>query len=149
MLGTLHIVTLDKNEAARDGAKAVAIDAVHNVHSTGGIKLQQGGSYRLNIFLLFQHSGDFDGHGGAAEAQKNGSSGRLNHDVRADAFNALGGFGEQAGSEADDEHHEGDFDGHSHYAYEGAHGAVEKVAGNELTHHCFAPCGFAPWGLAP
>jgi hypothetical protein len=68
----------------------------------------------------------------------------LDHDVRANTFNALCGFGEQAGSEAYDEDHEGDFDGYRHYADEGAHGAVEKIASYELAHHCFAP-----WGLAP
>jgi hypothetical protein len=44
-----------------------------------------------------------------------------------------------AGGEAYDEHHQSDFDGHGHHADEGAHRAVQKVAGNEFTHHGLAP----------
>src|SRR5439155_564828 len=59
----------------------------------------------------------------------------LDHNVRADSLNALGGFGEKTGCEADDEHNQGDFDGDSDYANHSTERAVQQIADDQFAHH--------------
>src|SRR5258708_5526507 len=104
------------------------------------MELQQRWGNGLQIFELRELVADLDGHGRAAEAEKNRGGGRLDHDVRADSLNALGSLREKTGSEADNQHDKGDFYGDGHHANHGAQGAMEQVAHDEFAHHC----GFSP-----
>src|SRR5213082_836313 len=81
---------------------------------------------------------DFYRHGRAAEIDNDGGGGRLEHDVGPDAFDSLGGFGEQAAGQANDEDHQGNLHGDAHRADERAHRAVQEVAKDAFAHH---------WGL--
>src|SRR5882724_2755630 len=101
-------MAFQKHKTAGDGAEAVAVDSVDYIHAARGIELQESGSDSLNVFELAKLVSDFDRHGGAAEPKKDGSGGRLQHDVGTDSFDALCGFREQAAGEPhdqDDERH--------------------------------------------
>ena len=137
----LHVMAFEENKSARNVAENFRIDSVNDVHA-GGTELQQDRGDGLHVLEFAQFVGDLDRHGRAAEREKDGSGGRLQHDVRADAFDALGGFLQQAAGEADDQDDERDFHGDSHSADEGAQGAVEQVAADEFTHHgCLVSAG--------
>ena len=58
-----------------------------------------------------------NGHGGAAERQKYRGGGRLNHDVRAYALNALGRLLHHAAGEPDDNDDQGHFHGHRKHTH--------------------------------
>src|SRR5208337_3935744 len=87
---------------------------------------------------------DLDGHGGAAEADEDLRGGRLNHDVRANALDALGGFAEDAGGEADDDDDQHHFHGNRHHADERTHRPVKQVAHHEMAHHGFLSSAAPP-----
>src|ERR1700687_2228259 len=130
-----HVVTLQEDEAPGYGAKTFGVDAVNHFDAAGGVELQERGSNGLHISHLGELVANLDGHGRAAETEKNGGGGRLQHDVRADSFDALGGFREKARSEADDQHNKGNFDGDGHHADKGAQRAMQQIAHDELAHH--------------
>src|SRR5258706_218248 len=144
IIRAFHIAALLKDEASGNGAEAFRVNAIDDFHAAGGIELQQRWGNGLHIFELRELVADLDGHGRAAEAEKNGGGGRLDHDVRADSLNALGSLGEKTGGEADNQYDEGDFYGDGHHTNHGAQGAMEQVAHDEFAHHCgFSPCGFS------
>src|SRR5579863_164296 len=96
-----------ENESAGYSIKTLLVDAIDDFNAAR-VELRQHGGDRLYVFLLRYFTGDRDGHGRAAKGHKVRSFRRLNHDVRADTFNALGRFRKQAAGEADDNDDEGD-----------------------------------------
>src|SRR4029077_16034758 len=135
VVGIFEVAALEEGEAARDGAETVWVDAVNHFDAAAGIELQEGGSNGLDVFLFGEARADFDGHGRATEAEKDRCGRGLDHDVRSDTLNALGGLLEQAGSEANDKHHKGDFDGDGHHADHGPQRAMQQVADDQFAHH--------------
>src|SRR6266849_7313914 len=130
-----HVVTLQENKPSGDGAKTFRVDAVNYFDSASGVELQKRRRNGVHVFHLRELVANLDGHGRTAEAHKNGGSRRLQHDVRANPFDTFGGFGEQAGSEANDQHDQGNFDSYGHDADHGAQGAVQQIADHEFAHH--------------
>src|SRR5580698_5778806 len=104
-------MALVKNESAGNSVKTLLVDAI-NDFDAAGIELRQHWRDRLHVFKLRQLIGDRDGHGRAAKGHQVRSLRRLNHNVRADAFNAFGRFGEEAAGEADDDDNERDLNGY-------------------------------------
>jgi len=79
----------------------------------------------LHVLQLPQLVSDFDGHRRVAETKNVGSAWRLQHDVRANAFDAFGGFRQQPGSQANDQHHQRNLDGNGEDTYESASRTVQ------------------------
>ncbi len=96
VVGAGHVVPFEKNEPARDVMKTPRVNPIDHVHSSRRTELQQDGSHCLHVFHFAQLVADFDRHGRAAERQKNGRRGRLQHNIRADALDALGRLLQQA-----------------------------------------------------
>jgi hypothetical protein len=62
---------------------------------------------------------------GAPVIPMNGSRGRLQHDVRSDAFYTLRRFCQQAGCQSHNQHHQGHFDRDGEDTYQGAQRPVQ------------------------
>ncbi len=139
-----HVVTLQENKSSGHSPKTFRIDAVNHFDAAGGVELQKRGSDGLHVFHLRELVANLDGHGRAAEAQENGGGRRLQHDVRANPFDTFCGFGKQAGGEANDQHHKGNFDSHGHDADHGSQGAVQQIADDEFAHHRGFSSVFSP-----
>ncbi len=75
------------------------------------------------------------GIGAPLNARKTEADGRLQHDVRADAFNALRGLLQHAAGEADDQDDERDFHSHGDDADDRADRAVQDIVYNQLADH--------------
>src|SRR5882762_476978 len=125
----------DEDKTAGDRSKAFLVDSIDHFQTTGRVVLQQRGCDVLDVFQLLNFVADFDRHGGSAQAQDKSRAGRLQHDVGANAFDALGRFGEDSGSEADDENDQGDFDGDGDDADQSANRPMQEVAENQFAHH--------------
>ena len=145
VVGGLHVAAGEKNKSAGNFAEGIAVDAINNFHAAGGIELQESGCDGLHVFEILELVADLDGHGRAAEAEEDGRRGRLQHDVRSDAFDALCGFREQPGCEADNQNNQRHFDGDGDDTDQGPSGPVQQIAENQFTHHgceslagCFA-----------
>src|SRR5262249_54388514 len=109
--------------------------SINNFDAAGGIELKQCRRNSLNVFELAKLVGNFDWHRRAAEAEKNRSGGRLEHDVRTDAFDALCGFRKQARGETDDEDNQSYLHGDGDDADQGAYWAMKQIAQDQFAHH--------------
>ena len=135
--GALHIVALQENKAAGNIAERFGVDAPDVSTPPVELNCSSAGATAWTYLSSRQFFGNFDGHGRAAEADENLCGGRLHHDVRADAFDALGGFLEHAGSEANDQDDQSHFYGNRHHADQRAHRPVEKVAAGQIAPSWF------------
>ena len=125
-----------KNEPAGNSVKTLLVNAI-NDFDAAGIELRQHWGHRLYVFELRQLCSDRHGHGRAAEGHQVGSLRRLNHDVRADAFDAFGRFREQAAGKAHDDNDERNLNGYGQHGDERAQRPVQDVLHDHVTNHKF------------
>ena len=85
----MQIVAFMEYEAAGDCAETVLFNPI-NYFEAVGIELEEDWRDGLHVFQLPQFVRDGDGHGSAAEGHEYRRGRRLNHDVRADSFDAFG-----------------------------------------------------------
>src|ERR1700734_712144 len=86
----LKIAACVKDKSSRNSAETFRIDPEDVLQSSDGIERNQHRRNGLNVIEALQLVGYADGHGRAAESHKQRGGGRLDHDIRADAFGALG-----------------------------------------------------------
>ena len=138
-----YVLALEKHEAAGDFAKALLVDSIDEFNA-GSIELKEHWGDILNVFQFFQLVSDLDGHRRSAEGQKHGRRGRLQHDVGADAFNALGRLCQQAGRQPHDYHHQRYFHRNRQHRDQRPQRAVEQIAEDEFAHHGFLSSASSP-----
>src|SRR5260370_1631792 len=100
-----QIVPLKKDKSARDSSKALLLNSVNEFHARR-VKKEEHGRHGLHVLQFGKLVADLDGHRSCAESQKERRVRRLQHDVRPDAFDALGGFGHQAAGPPAEPHYQ-------------------------------------------
>ncbi len=125
----------EENETSGNVAETLRVDSVNDIHAAGRAELQQDRGHRLHVFHCAKLVGDFDGHGRAAERQKNGRGRRLKHNVRANALDALGRLLQQAAGQPHDQDDQRDLHANRYYADDRADRAVQHVIDNQLADH--------------
>src|SRR5437016_13170496 len=102
IIGSGEVVARQKNKSTGDRAKTFLVDSVDNLNAASGIGLEQSRRHFLDILQFLNFVADLDGHRSGAEPEEIRGIFRLKHDVGANALDALGGFGKNSRSEADD-----------------------------------------------
>ena len=143
-----HVVTRNEDKSAGDGAETVLVDAPNRFHRAAGVELKQCGRDIAHVFQFGNFFANLRGHWRAAKIDDDGGCRRLQHNVRADAFDSLRRFGQQAAGQADDKDYKSNFDGNAHRPDERAHRAVQQVAENEFAHHGLVSVGLFS-GVSP
>src|SRR6267154_2748276 len=90
IVGAGHIAPFEKDEPARDVPEILRVNSIDHIDAARRTELQQDGCDRLHVFHFAKFVTDLDRHGRAAECQKYGRRGGLQHNIRADALDGIG-----------------------------------------------------------
>src|ERR1700687_206053 len=144
IVGARHVVPFEKDEPARDVTEILRVNPIDYVHTARRTELQQDGSDRLHVLHFPQLVADLDRHGRAAERQKNGRRRRLQHYIRADAFNSLGRLLQQAAGEPHDQDYERYLDTNSDHTHNCPNRPSSNIVCDQLPNHGRVPACSSP-----
>src|SRR6266704_5659986 len=88
-----QVVALKEHKSARDGSKTFFINSVNDFHARR-VELEEHEGHGLDVLWLCELVANLDRHRSAAKREQERRGRGLQHDIRPDAFNAPGRFGQ-------------------------------------------------------